>query len=79
VELLVSQPTGFVEIQRSRLTHGVLDFVTVTLQRSADAKPVHEVKRRWVLDGGTLVYDLWMAHADTPLTHHLHAELRREG
>jgi len=32
-----------------------------------------------VLDGGTLVYDLWMAHADTPLTHHLHAELRREG
>lgn len=78
-ELLVSQPTGFVEIQRGRLTHGVLDLVTVALQRSPDAKPVHEVQRRYVLDGDSLVYDLWMAHADTPLTHHLHAELRRDG
>ncbi|MEE2031584.1 FABP family protein [Rhodococcus chondri] len=78
VELLVSQPTGFVEIQRSRLTDGVLDFETVVLERSPEAKPVHELRRRFVLDGDTLEYDLWMAHAETPLTHHLHAQLRRE-
>ncbi|NGP05050.1 FABP family protein [Rhodococcus sp. 14C212] len=79
VELLVSQPTGFVEIQRSRLTHGVLDFTTVHLERSPHAKPVHELRRRFVLDGDELSYDLWMAHAQTPLTHHLHARLRRDG
>lgn len=77
VELLVSQPTGFVEIQRARPDDGVLDFTPVTLERSPDAKPVHELRRRFVLEGDVLVYDLWMAHADTPLTHHLHAELRR--
>ncbi len=78
VELLVSQPTGFVEIQRSRLTHGVLDFTAVHLERSPDAKPVHELRRRFVLDRDTLTYDLWMAHDATPLTHHLHAEFTRE-
>lgn len=77
VELLVSQPTGFVEIQRGRLDGGVLDFTTVVLERSHDAKPVHEVRRRFVLDGDMLSYDFWMAHANTPLTHHLRAELRR--
>lgn len=78
VELLVSQPTGFVEIQRATFVDGVLDFTTVSLERSEDAKPVHEVRRRLVLDGDTLRYDFWMAHADTPLTHHLRAELVRE-
>ncbi|TCN54776.1 uncharacterized protein DUF1794 [Rhodococcus sp. SMB37] len=77
IELLVSQPTGFVEIQRGRLSHGVLDLVTVVLERSPDSKPVHELARRYVLDGDTLTYDLWMAHADTPLTHHLRAQLQR--
>ncbi|MBM7457889.1 FABP family protein [Rhodococcus coprophilus] len=79
VEFLISQPTGFVEIQRSQLSQGVLDFTPAVFERSPDAKPVHELKRRFVLDGDTLRYDLWMAHADTPLTHHLRAELRREG
>ncbi|MCB8912922.1 FABP family protein [Rhodococcus rhodochrous] len=77
VELLVSQPTGFVEIQRTSPAGGVLDFTTLTLERSPEAKPVHEVRRRFEVDGDTLVYDFWMAHADTPLTHHLHAELHR--
>lgn len=77
VEFLISQPTGFVEIQRGRLLDGVLDLATIVLERSPDAKPVHEVRRRFVLDGDVLSYDFWMAHADTPLTHHLRAELRR--
>jgi hypothetical protein len=77
VELLVSQPTGFVEIQRGPLTDGVLDFTLHSLAASPDAKPVHDVRRRYVVEGDVLSYDVWMAHAETPLTHHLKAQLHR--
>lgn len=79
VELLVAQPTGFVEIHRATLSDGVLDFVSHALDASPDAKPVHEIRRRFeLLEGGTvLAYDMWMAFDAVPMTHHLRAELRR--
>ncbi|MBM4600987.1 FABP family protein [Rhodococcus hoagii] len=79
VELLVAQPTGFVEIHRVTLSDGVLDFVSHALDASPDAKPVHEIRRRFeLLEGGTvLAYDMWMAFDAVPMTHHLRAELRR--
>ncbi|GAA4756827.1 FABP family protein [Gordonia alkaliphila] len=77
VELLIAQPTGFVEIQRAALVDGVLDFTEVTLGASPDAKDVHAVRRRFVLDGDTLSYDMWMSFADVPMTHHLRAALQR--
>jgi len=79
VELLVAQPTGFVEIHRATLSDGVLDFASHALDASPDAKPVHEIRRRFELreDGSVLAYDMWMAFDDVPMTHHLHAELRR--
>lgn len=79
VELLVSQPTGFVEIQRGPLADGVLELNMHTLAAAPTAKPVTEIRRRLAVDGDRLSYDLWMAHGPTPLTHHLHAELRRAG
>lgn len=79
VELLVSQPTGFVEIHRGSLRDGVLEFTPLTLGASPAAKPVHEIRRRLTVDGDVLTYDVWMAHDRTPLTHHLHARLRRAG
>ncbi|CAM2951530.1 FABP family protein [Prescottella defluvii] len=78
-ELLITQPTGFVEIHRATLADGVLDFASHTLEASPDAKPVHEIRRRFELleDGTVLAYDMWMAFDDVPMTHHLRAELRR--
>ncbi|AUH69905.1 MULTISPECIES: FABP family protein [Gordonia] len=76
-ELLVAQPTGFVELQRAPAHHAVLEFAQHTLGVSPDAKQVHAVKRRFELAGDTLTYDLWMAYADVPVSHHLHAELHR--
>lgn len=77
VELLVSQPTGFVEIQRGELTGGVLELTLHSLAASPDAKPVHQIRRRITVTDTVLSYDMWMAHADTPMTHHLNASLRR--
>ncbi|GGC67692.1 FABP family protein [Hoyosella rhizosphaerae] len=77
IELLLSQPTGFTEIHSGLMHDGVLEFHPVRLGRSVESKPVHEVRRTLVLKGDALTFDMWMAHADTPLTHHLHAEYTR--
>jgi hypothetical protein len=77
-ELVIAQPTGFTELHSGRFENGVLDLHPDGLGRTPTAKAVHTVRRRLVLDGDTLTYDLWMAHADTPETHHLHAELHRQ-
>ncbi|MFC4603935.1 FABP family protein [Rhodococcus kronopolitis] len=77
VELLVSQPTGFVEVHRGEVRDGVLELTQLTLSASPDAKPVHEIRRRLVVDGDELRYDMWMSHAQTPMTHHLQARLQR--
>ncbi|QCQ93151.1 FABP family protein [Rhodococcus sp. SGAir0479] len=79
VELLVTQPTGFVEIHRGELADGVLDFTEHVLAASPAAKPVHRIRRRLELTEGSsvLAYDMWMAFDEVPLTHHLRAALRR--
>lgn len=77
IELLVAQPTGFVELQRAEIDGPALLFTQHTLGVSPDAKQVHSVRRRFELSGDTLVYDLWMAYADVPVSHHLRAELHR--
>lgn len=77
VELLVVQPTGFVEIHVGRFDGRVLDLQQVSLARTPTAKQVRSVRRRFVVVDDVLAYDLWMAYADVAETHHLHAELRR--
>ncbi|MEX0835133.1 MAG: FABP family protein [Nitriliruptor sp.] len=83
VEFVLAHPTGLVEVEEGGLivdASGVatFDLSTTTVGRAGTAKDVREVRRRFVLDGDVLTYDVWMAHADTPLTHHLAAVLRRD-
>lgn len=75
-ELLLAQPTGFVEIHRGQIREGTIELSMLSLCASPDAKPVHSVRRKLSVRGGDLTYDLWMAHGPTPLTHHLHGHLR---
>lgn len=81
VELVVAQPTGITEVHHGTLGREggavVLDLRCDAPGRTASALPVHAVRRRLVVEDGTLTYDLWMAHGDTPETHHLHATLDR--
>ncbi|MDP9023604.1 MAG: FABP family protein [Actinomycetota bacterium] len=77
VELLIAQPTGIVEVYEGPYDGTVMDIRATTIGLAATAKPVRSVRRRFHVDGELLSYDVWMAHGDTPETHHLHAELRR--
>lgn len=77
VELLVTQPTGFAEIHRGRITDGLLELSLLSLIASPDAKPVHDIRRALSARGSGLTYDLWLAYDLIPLTHHLHASLHR--
>lgn len=76
-ELLVAQPTGVVEVYEGTWEGTVLDLRATTIGLAATAKRVRALRRRFEVGGDLLVYDLWMAHADTPEHHHLRAELRR--
>lgn len=80
-EWVLAHPTGIAEVIEGTLevdgTSVVLDLASTTVAPTATAKDVQALRRRYVLDGDTLGYDLWMAHADTPLTHHLAAVLHR--
>lgn len=79
VEFLIAQPTGIVEVEEGMLADGVLTLAATTLGCTATAKDVRSVRRTFALRDDLLVYDLWMAYAHVPDTHHLHAELRRTG
>jgi hypothetical protein len=81
-ELVLAHPTGIVEVEEGTLERGVdgsttLELRTTAIGTTATAKDVRSLRRRFVLDGDALRYDLWMAHADTPETHHLRASLHR--
>lgn len=78
VELILAQPTGMAEVHVGGWEGDALELHSIEVVRTPTAKDVRSVHRRVTARGDRLVYDLWMAHADTPETHHLHAELTRE-
>jgi hypothetical protein len=81
-EMTIAQPTGIVESHAGECEEDggvvVLDLRAGTVARTPTAKRVTSVRRRLVLAGDLLTYDLWMGHGDTPETHHLRASLARE-
>ncbi|MEO6987700.1 MAG: DUF480 domain-containing protein [Aquihabitans sp.] len=81
VELLAAQASGIVEI-----TEGLVDvevgttellLTSTSIAGSSTAKPVTATERRYRVTGDDLVADMAMAAMGHPLTHHLHATLRR--
>lgn len=81
VELVLTQPTGVVEIHMGSVaeTDGalVVDLRTERVEGTRTAKPISEVRRRLEVKGDTLITEMWMAAMGQPLTHHLRAELTR--
>ncbi|MCU0267168.1 MAG: FABP family protein [Acidimicrobiales bacterium] len=77
VELVVSQPSGIVEIHTGTFDGRELALRPVLVAGAPTAKAVTEVVRRFTLDGDLLRYTLEMAAVGQPLQWHLEAELRR--
>jgi hypothetical protein len=81
MELVLSQPSGLVEIHNGRVEEIdgtlVLDLRTERVEGTRTAKPITEVRRRLEVHGDVLVSEMWMAAMGQPLTHHLRAELTR--
>jgi hypothetical protein len=93
IELVLAHPTGVVEVEEgalaaasrraagdvatSRLVPVRVELRSTSIGLTATAKDVRSLRRVLELDGDRLAYDLWMAYAHVPETHHLRAELLR--
>jgi len=77
VELVIAHGFGLTEVAVGRLEGTSLRVASLHLARTPTAKEVTQVTRSVTVEGDTLTYDVAMAAVGQPLTHHLHAELRR--
>ncbi len=77
VEVVLSHPTGIMELQVGSHADGVFDLHSHAMVGSPTAKSVTEVHRRFEVSGDDLRYTVAMAAVGLELTHHLAAELRR--
>lgn len=81
VELVVAQASGVAEISEGLVDVDVdtseLLVASTSVAGSSTAKSVTATERRYRVTGDELTHDLSMAAVGQPLTHHLHATLRR--
>jgi hypothetical protein len=77
VEMVVSQPTGIVEVLVGTVLDDALRLRSTVVALTPTAKEVVDVERELRLDDDVLIGRLAMAAVGRPLTHHLASRLTR--
>jgi hypothetical protein len=77
IEVVLAHGFGVAEIQEGRVHGRRFELRSKSLSSTSTAKAIREVTRTYEVADDVLTYSVAMAYDDTPLTHHLGAELRR--
>jgi hypothetical protein len=77
VELVVSHPSGIVEVAEGTVRGGHLELTSTTVAGTGSAKKVTALRRVVDVSGDTMRYRTEMAAVGQPLGVHLEAELHR--
>jgi THAP domain-containing protein 4 len=77
IEVVLAHGFGVAEIEEGEVHARRFELRSRSLASTSTAKVILEVARTYEVDGDELTYEMAMAYGDTPLTHHLRAELRR--
>jgi hypothetical protein len=79
IELVMAHPNGIVEVAEGTFEGSTIQLRSTVVARTGSAKEVTAIERDLSIDGKTLRYSLRMSAVGQPLSHHLDAELRRNG
>ena len=77
LEVVLAQPTGFVEVFYGEVTGTKVELATDLVARTRTAKEVSAERRLYGLVDGQLMYAMDLAAVGQPLQPHLSATLRR--
>ena len=77
LEVLITHPTGFVEISVGEVVFNKLELVSDLIARTETAKDVAALQRLYGLVDGDLAYAIDMAAMGKPLQAHLSAKLQK--
>jgi hypothetical protein len=77
LEVLLTHPTGFVEIYLGRVAGARIDLVTDVVARTDTAKEYNAAQRMYGLVEGDLMWVMDMAAVGQPMTAHASARLKR--
>jgi hypothetical protein len=77
IEVVLAHGFGVAEIQEGQVHGRRFELRSRSLSSTSTAKSIREVARTYEVADDVLTYAVAMAYDDTPLTHHLGAELRR--
>ena len=79
VELTLAHPLGLAEVGEGRVDATTMSIESDRVTRTGTGDAVTALRRRYVVRGDVLTYEIDMAMDETAMTRHLAAELRRAG
>jgi hypothetical protein len=77
IGVVLAHQMGAVEVAEGTVNGSVIEVASTSVGLLSSAPEITELRRRIEVSGDILMYELWMAMTDIPLTHHAKAKLER--